>query len=111
VFLKNLAAVAANYRAVGVLRFILAGSVRDRDEVIELQAAAGVPLRVIRLVVGDAEIARRLQVDPTTGRRADLEVARQWLAGRIGEGIEDRALANDGPIAAVAATVLDWLRW
>jgi hypothetical protein len=111
VFLSNLAAVAANYRAAGVLRFVLAGAVRDREEVTELQAAAGVPLRVIRLVVGSDEITRRLQVDPTSGRTADLEVAREWLAGRIGEGIEDRALANEGPIAAVAATVLDWLGW
>ena len=111
VFLRNLAAAAANYRAAGVLRFVLAGAVRDRDEVIELQAAAGVPLRVVRLVVSGEEIARRLRVDPTSGRRADLDVAHQWLASRIGEGIEDRALANEGAIAAVAATVLDWLEW
>ncbi|HZA04116.1 MAG TPA: hypothetical protein VE617_06105 [Propionibacteriaceae bacterium] len=111
VFLRNLAAVTANYRAAGVLRFVLAGSVRDRDQVIELEAAAGVPLRVIRLVVGEAEITRRLLDNPTSGRRVDLDVARQWLADGIGEGIEDRALANEGPVAVAAATVLDWLGW
>src|SRR5918997_5853963 len=109
VFLRNLAAVTANYRAAGVLRFVLAGSVCDRDQVIELEAAAGVPLRVIRLVVGEAEITRRLLDNPTSGRRVDLDVARQWLADGIGEGLGDRALANEGPVSVAAAPGFVWL--
>lgn len=29
----------------------------------------------------------------------------------VGEGIEDRAVTNDGPIAPVATEILDWLSW
>jgi hypothetical protein len=29
----------------------------------------------------------------------------------VGERIEDRAVTNDGPIAAVATEILDWLSW
>jgi gluconate kinase len=111
VYLANLAAVVANYRDAGVVRFVLAGAVRDREEVRELEAAAGLPLRVVRLVVSREQVDHRLENDPTSGRHGDLEVAREWLAGRVGEGIEDRAVTNDGPIAAVASEILDWLSW
>jgi hypothetical protein len=53
----------------------------------------------------------RLKKGPTSGRRGDLEVAREWLTGRVGEGVEDRAVTNDGSIAAVATAILDWLSW
>ena len=111
VFLRNLAAVASNYRGAGVMRLVLAGAVRDREQLMELEAAIGVPLRVVRLVVSSEEITRRLESHPTVGRLGDLEVARQWLADRVGEGIEDRVAVNDGPIGEVAAEVLDWLGW
>ena len=111
VFLANLAAVVANYRDAGVIHFVLAGAVRDREEVGELEAAAGIPLHVVRLVVSREQIEHRLKNDPTSGRHGDLEVAREWLTRRVGEGIEDRAVTNDGPIAAVATAILDWLGW
>ena len=111
VFLANLAAVVANYRDAGVIHFVLAGAVRDREEVGELEAAAGIPLHVVRLVVSREQIDHRLKNDPTSGRHADLEVAREWLTRRVGEGIEDRAVTNDGPIGAVAMAILDWLGW
>jgi len=111
VYLANLAAVVANYREAGVVHFVLAGAVRDREEVRELEAAAGLPLRVVRLVVSREQVDHRLKNDPTSGRHGDLAVAREWLAGRVGEGIEDRAVINDGPIAAVASEILDWLSW
>jgi hypothetical protein len=81
--------------------------VRDREEVGELEAAAGMPLRVVRLVVSREQVDHRLTNDPTSGRHGDLEVARKWLTGGVGEGIEDRAVTNDGPIAAVATEILD----
>jgi hypothetical protein len=111
VFLANLAAVVANYRDAGVIHFVFAGAVRDREEVGELEAAAGMPLRVVRLVVSREQVDHRLTNDPTSGRHSDLEVAREWLTGGVGEGIEDWAVTNDGPIAAVATEILEWLSW
>ena len=111
VFLANLAAVVANYRDAGVRHFVFAGAVGDREEVAELEAAAGMALRVVRLVVSREQVVHRLTNDPTSGRRGDLEVAREWLTGGVGEGVEDRAVTNNGPIAAVATEILDWLPW
>ena len=52
VFLANLAAVVANYRDAGVIHLVLAGAVRDREEVGELEAAAGMPLEWYALCAG-----------------------------------------------------------
>lgn len=111
VFLANLTAVVTNYRDAGVIHFVFAGAVRDREEIGELEAAAGMPMRVVRLVVSREQVERRLTKDPTSGRHGDLEVAREWLTGGVGEGIEDRAVTNDRPIAAVATEILNWLSW
>ena len=111
VFLANLAAVVANYRDAGVIHFVLAGAVRDREEVGELEAAARMPLRVVRLVVSREQVDHRLTSDPASGRHGDLVVAREWLTRGVGEGIEDRAVTNDGPIATVATEILEWLSW
>ena len=54
IFLANLAAVVGNYRDAGVIHFVFAGAVRDREEVGELEAAArdaaagGSPCRISR---------------------------------------------------------------
>jgi hypothetical protein len=85
--------------------------VRDREEVSELEAAAEMPLRVVRLVVSREQVDHRLTNDPTSGRHGDLKVAREWLTRGVGEGIEDRAVTSDGPIAAVATEILNWLSW
>jgi hypothetical protein len=85
--------------------------VRDREEVGELEAAAGMPLRVVRLVVSREQVDHRLTYDPTSGRHGDLQIAREWLTGGVGEGIKDRAVTNDGSIAAVATEILEWLSW
>ena len=111
VYLANVATVARNYRDVGVRHVVLAGSVRDRDEVRALAAAAAIPLRVVRLEVPLDEIAHRLSHDPTTGRRDDLRAAAQWLDESIGVGVEDRTVANAGPIHDVARHIIDWLGW
>ena len=65
----------------------------------------------MRLEVPLEEITLRLQPDPTSGRRDDLEVAAQWLTESIGVGVEDLAIANTGPIQDVACQIIDWLGW
>ena len=111
VYLDNVASVVRNYRAIGVRHVVMAGSVRDRDEVRALATAAAIPLRVVRLEVPLEEITRRLQPDPTSGRRDDLKVAAQWLADSIGVGFEDLSVANTTPIHDVASQIIDWLGW
>ena len=111
VYLANVASVVRNYRNFGVRHVVLAGAVRDKDEVRMLETAAELPLRVVRLEVPLDEIARRLRPDPTSGRRNDLEVAAQWLADSIGVGVEDLSVANTRPVHEVAFQIIDWLGW
>jgi len=111
VYRANVADVVRNYRTAGVRHVVLAGAVRDRDEIRALQLATELPLRVVRLEVPLDEIARRLKSDPTTGRRDDLQVAAQWLNDSIGVGIEDLSIANEGPIQNVATHIIEWLGW
>jgi tRNA uridine 5-carbamoylmethylation protein Kti12 len=111
VYLENVADVVRNYRSVGVRHVLFAGAVRDRDELRALQAATAMPLRVVRLEVPLDEIARRLQTDPTTGRRDDLQEAARWLSGSVGIGIEDLSIDNQGPIQNVAMQIIEWLGW
>lgn len=111
VYLANVADVVRNYRTSGVRHVVFAGAVHDRDELRALQVATAMPLRVVRLEVPLTEIARRLQSDPTTGRRDDLQVAAQWLRDSIGAGIEDYSVANEGPIQSVATQIIEWLGW
>ena len=69
------------------------------------------PLRVVRLTLPIEEIERRLAPDPTSGRRDDLEHAREQVADEVGAGLEDVAVANDRPIGEVAAEIVRWLGW
>jgi hypothetical protein len=111
VMLKNLAALVGNYLAVGVRLFVLAGAIRDRAELEDLQAELPMPLRVVRLTVPLPEIEKRLRFDPTRGRREDLREAAVWVAGSVGVGIEEVTVSNDRPIREVAAEIADWLGW
>jgi hypothetical protein len=111
VMLKNLAALVGNYLAVGVRLFVLAGAIRDRAELKDLQAELPMPLRVVRLTVPLPEIEKRLRFDPTRGRREDLREAAVWVAGSVGVGIEEVTVSNDRPIREVAAEIADWLGW
>jgi adenylylsulfate kinase len=110
---KNVAALAANYREAGVRLFVLAGASRDRAEVDSLSRSLGVPLKVVRLIVPLPEIERRLRANAATEARLrdDLPRAAEWLAEGAGEGIEDLAVENAGPVRQVAADVLEWLGW
>jgi gluconate kinase len=111
VYLANVATVVGNYREFGVRHIVLAGAVRNTDDVKALERAAAMPLRVVRLEVTLDEIARRLREDPTSGRRDDLDIAAQWLDDSVGVGVEDLAIANVGPIQSVAGRIIDWLGW
>jgi energy-coupling factor transporter ATP-binding protein EcfA2 len=109
--LANLAPMIGNYRAAGLRRFLLAGLLTSADELERLRDALGMPLRVVRLTLPIEEIERRLGSDPTSGRRDDLEDARKQVLGGVGVGLEDRVVANDRPIGAVATDIVAWLGW
>ena len=109
--LANLAPMIANYRAAGLTRFILAGLLSAADERESLRETLGMPLRVVRLTLPIDEIERRIGSDPTSGRADDLERAREQVAGDVGAGLEDVAIANDRPIGEVAAEIVRWLGW
>lgn len=111
VMLANLRAVAGNYLGVGVRRFVIAGSVRSLGDLDAIRATIPARWTVIRLTVPLDEIKRRLASDVTAGRQDDLREAAAWLAGSVGVGIEDFAVANDRPIRDVARRVLVRLGW
>jgi hypothetical protein len=108
VFLANLRAVVANYRAIRIPWFVLAGSVEDRDQLEAISDAIGLPVRVLRLTAPIALIERRLAAD---GRPADHQVAVGQLERRLGESIAERSIENAGSIQDVVTAVLDWLGW
>ena len=85
VYLRNVAAVVEGHRSIGVEHVVLAGAVRDRDEVDARRRATGVALRVVRLTVPMADIEQRLASDPTTGRRDDLQ-RRRAVVVRLDRG-------------------------
>lgn len=109
--LRNVAAVASNYRDSGVSVFVAAWFVRDHDALRGVREAIGVPLRVIRLTVPLAAIEWRLAADHTSGRRDDLREAAASIASGEGVGVEDLVVANDRPVGAVAHEVMAWLGW
>lgn len=108
---QNLAAVAANYRRAGIRLFVLAYFVRSLGEVQDIQAALGLPLRVVRLTVQLPDIERRLAGDVTSGRREDLREAASSIAAAEGAGVEDVAISNERPIGVVARDVMTFLAW
>jgi hypothetical protein len=109
--IANLRPVVANYLTAGIRSFVLAGSVQNPDERDRIGEAVGAPMLTVRLTVPLPEIERRLSADVTTGRRDDLREAARWLATGRGAGIEDMAIANEGPIRAVAHTILGRAGW
>jgi hypothetical protein len=109
--LPNLAAMAANYRRVGVQLFVLAYLVRDASEVDQLQTALGMPLRVVRLAVPLPVIEQRLAHDVTSGRANDLRNAAAQIAEVDSRTFEDLVVSNDAPIGAVARQVLEFMGW
>ena len=109
--LRNVAAVASNYRDAGINTFVLAWFVRDHGTLRRVREAAGVPLRVVRLSVPLSDIERRLSVDVTTERQDDLRVAAASIAAGEGVGVEDVVVDNGRPVPVVAQEVMTWLGW
>jgi adenylylsulfate kinase len=109
--LRNLAAVASNYRDAGISVFIVAYFIRDHDALRAVREATGVPLRVVRLSVPLSDIERRMAADVTSGRRDDLREAATSIATSEGVGVEDLTVVNDKPIDIVARDVMTWLGW
>ena len=109
--LRNLAAVAANYRAAGIGLFILASFVSSQNELDDIRAAAGVPFRVVRLTAPLATIEQRLAAEVTTERQEELRQAARHLADGTGAGLEDVVVASDRPVSLVAREIMTWLSW
>ena len=109
--LRNLAAVAPNYRDAGVEVFVVAYFLRDLNALHSVREALGVPLRVVRLSVPWPDIELRLASDVTSGRRDDLRDAASSVAEGEGTGVEDIVVGNDRPVGTVAREVMSWLGW
>jgi hypothetical protein len=104
----NLASIAANYGARGVRYFVLAQSVGERPEVRDIEAAIGVPLKLVRLTVPKEEVLRRLRSD---GRpQSDVDVALEQL-DVDDAGLADVDIPNFGPVDETVSAVLKWLGW
>jgi hypothetical protein len=109
--LRNLAAVASNYRDAGISTFVLAWFVRDHGALRGVREAVGVPLRVVRLSVPLPDIERRLSADVTSEREDDLREAAASIAAGEGVGVEDVVVDNGRPVPVVAQEVMTWLGW
>jgi adenylylsulfate kinase-like enzyme len=109
--LRNLAAVASNYREAGISVFVMAYLVSGHEELRGIREAVGVPLRVVRLSLPLPHIEQRLAADVTTERQEELREAARQIAAGAGVGIEDVVLANDRPVGIVAQQVMTWLGW
>jgi hypothetical protein len=109
--LRNLAAVARNYRQAGIVLFVLAYFARDPGQVQGVREALGLPLRVVRLAVPMAEIEQRLAGDVASGRRDDLREAAAAIAASEGAGVEDVVIRNDRPVGIAAREVVTFLGW
>ena len=108
---RNLRVVARNYRTAGARRLILAGSIRDSDELDSIRDAVAAPLRTVELIVPLPEIKRRLASDPTLERQQDLANTADWLVERVGTGFFDIAIDNDTTVRNVSVKVSEWLGW
>jgi hypothetical protein len=108
---RNLASVVDNYRSIDIDHFVVALALTSTDDVARLSETMGMPVRVVELTVPIDLIERRLEADPTTGRRLDLEESKRWDANSTGSGFSDLVVANVRPIEEVASQVLDWLGW
>jgi len=111
VLFANLESVVGNYLDVGVVRFLLAWSIRDLSDLDALRAAVPLPLQVVRLTAPIAVIKQRLTSAVTAERKDDLRSAERWLGERTGSNLGDVVVANDRTIREVAAEILDWLEW
>jgi adenylylsulfate kinase-like enzyme len=107
----NLGAVAANFRAVGVSHFILAGLVSTEREMTRIREAVGMPVRVVRIEAPWELVRSRLAQDPTGSRQIDLSHARSQIAGEAGRDVAELTVSNLGELGEAVQEVLHWLGW
>ncbi len=112
--LRNLSALAGNFRAAGARRLVLAGVVETAAERCGFEAAVGGELTLCRLTV-DLDVVRQRLV-----RRHEHDAGLDWHLARCAEldAILDAAAVDDvrvpatgRPIAEVAADVLTAVGW
>ena len=97
--LRNLRSVVANYRTVGIDRFVVAHSPKNAEEVARLAEAMGMTVRSMKLTVPIEEIERRLAADPTRtprGLRGGEEVDRRIDRNRLLRSNRLQRPAGDG---------------
>jgi adenylylsulfate kinase len=102
--LRNLAAVVANYRQVGVTHLVLAGVIETLDGRAEYERVVGSDMKVCRLDVDLDVIRQRL-----AGRHALESSSLAWHLDRSGElqGILVSAAVEDAVVDVTALSVAD----
>ena len=106
--LRNLAAVAPNYRDAGIGFFVVAYFIRDLSALHSVREALGVPLRVVRLSVSLPDMtAPGFRCHQRQGRY--LRDAAASIAAGEGAGVEDIVISNDREVRTVADEVMSWL--
>jgi len=111
--LRNLAAVAANYRAAGVRRFVLA----DVVETAAMRQAYAAALAAPRVVIARLEAPLSLLVQRLRGRERGDSL--EWhvrraaeLAGQLArDQVQDLVLDADAAPEALAAALIATLGW
>ncbi len=102
--LRNLAAVVANYRQVGVTHLVLAGVIETLDGRAEYERVLGPDVKVCRLDVDLDVVRQRL-----AGRHALESSTLAWHLDRSGElqGILVSAAVEDSVVDVTALSVAD----
>ena len=102
--LRNLAAVVANYRQVGLTHLVLAGVIETLDGRAEYERVLGSTMKVCRLDVDLDVIRQRL-----AGRHALESSTLAWHLDRSGElqGILVSAAVEDAVVDVTALSVAD----
>ena len=102
--LRNLAAVVANYRQVGVTHLVLAGVIETLDGRAGYEHVLGGDLKVCRLDVDLAVVRQRL-----AGRHALESSSLSWHLDRSGElqAILESAAVEDSVVDVTALSVAD----
>ncbi len=108
--LRNLRSVLANYAALSLDCYVLTRALRTQEELDSVRAVVGASTTVVELLVPVDEIARRLGDDVTSARGDDLREGEEWLSDPD-RPQPDHRVANDQPIAAVAAQIVEQIGW
>lgn len=112
--LRNLTAMADNYRDVGTQRLVLAGVVETAAWRRRYQDASGMPLTMARLRVGLDDVRRRLLARHSPGAVLDWHLRR---SGELDAILADAAVddviidVGDDEPPAVASRVLGAIGW